>query len=163
MGFPGILQKLFSGGGKGGKLRPEIVPDIEPRGVVKMWYGEASAVPEGWAICDGTQGTPDLRDSFIIGAGGKYALDARGRIGNAGREHRDGQDGDQACRCRAGRHGGELGNRDRHPERRPQYLDRGGRDGDRHSRDDAGREHVALSPSYGLRICRHLWRKPKSY
>ena len=78
MGFPGILQKLFSGGGKGGKLRPEIVPDIEPRGVVKMWYGEASAVPEGWAICDGTQGTPDLRDSFIIGAGGKYALDARG-------------------------------------------------------------------------------------
>ena len=78
MGFPGILQKLFSGGGKGGKLRPEIVPDIEPRGVVKMWYGEASAVPEGWAICDGTQGTPDLRDSFIIGAGGKYALDAKG-------------------------------------------------------------------------------------
>ena len=60
MGFPGILQKLFSGGGKGGKLRPEIVPDIEPRGVVKMWYGEASAVPEGWAICDGTQGTPCL-------------------------------------------------------------------------------------------------------
>ena len=78
MGFPGILHKLFSGGGKGGKLRPEIVPDIEPRGVVKMWYGEASAVPEGWAICDGTQGTPDLRDSFIIGAGGKYALDAKG-------------------------------------------------------------------------------------
>ena len=83
MGFPGILQKLFSGGGKGGKLRPEIVPDIEPRGVVKMWYGEASAVPEGWAICDGTQGTPDLRDSFIIGAGGKYALDARGGAASA--------------------------------------------------------------------------------
>ncbi len=83
MGFPGILQKLFSGGGKGGKLRPEIVPDIEPRGVVKMWYGEASAVPEGWAICDGTQGTPDLRDSFIIGAGGKYALDAKGGAASA--------------------------------------------------------------------------------
>ena len=83
MGFPGILQKLFSGGGKGGKLRPEIVPDIEPRGVVKMWYGNASAVPEGWAICDGTQGTPDLRDSFIIGAGGKYALDARGGAASA--------------------------------------------------------------------------------
>ena len=78
MGFPGILQKLFSNGGKGGTLRPEIVPDIEPRGVVKMWYGDASAVPRGWAICDGTQGTPDLRDSFIIGAGGKYALDAKG-------------------------------------------------------------------------------------
>ncbi|MEI3478229.1 MAG: hypothetical protein V8Q84_02985 [Bilophila sp.] len=83
MGFPGILQKLFSNGGKGGTLRPEIVPDIEPRGVVKMWYGDASAVPRGWAICDGTQGTPDLRDSFIIGAGGKYALDAKGGAASA--------------------------------------------------------------------------------
>ena len=83
MGFPGILQKLFSGGGKGGKLRPEIVPDIEPRGVVKMWYGEASAVPEGWAICDGTQGTPDMRDRFVVGAGGKYALDGMGGAASA--------------------------------------------------------------------------------
>ena len=140
MGFPGILQKLFSGGGKGGKLRPEIVPDIEPRGVVKMWYGEASAVPEGWAICDGTQGTPDRRWREV-----RAGRQGRGRIGNAGREHRDGQDGDQACRCRAGRHGGELGNRDRHPECRPQYLDGSGRDGDRHSGDDAGWEHVAVS------------------
>ncbi|CAK7055326.1 hypothetical protein [Bilophila wadsworthia] len=78
MGFPGILQKLFSNGGKGGTLRPEIVPDIEPRGVVKMWYGEAAKVPAGWAICDGTQGTPDLRDRFAIGAGGKYGLEATG-------------------------------------------------------------------------------------
>lgn len=78
MGFPGILQKLFSNGGKGGTLRPEIVPDIEPRGVVKMWYGEAAKVPAGWAICDGTQGTPDLRDRFVIGAGGKYGLEATG-------------------------------------------------------------------------------------
>ena len=83
MGFPGILQKLFSNGGKGGTLRPEIVPDIEPRGVVKMWYGEAAKVSAGWAICDGTQGTPDLRDRFAIGAGGKYGLEATGGAENA--------------------------------------------------------------------------------
>ena len=143
MGFPGILQKLFSGGGKGGKLRPEIVPDIEPRGVVKMWYGEASAVPEGWAICDGTQGTPDLRDSFIIGAGGKYALDAKGGAESATPDVSTGtaKTGIRLADAAPGGTAGNSGNRDRHPERRPQYLDGSGRDGDRHSRDDAGLEY----------------------
>lgn len=82
MGFPGIFQKLFTAQGKGGTLRPDIVPDIEPRGVVKMWYGEADAVPAGWAICDGTQGTPDLRDRFVLGAGGKHGLEATGGAEN---------------------------------------------------------------------------------
>jgi microcystin-dependent protein len=26
----------------------------------------------GWALCDGSNGTPDLRDRFIVGAGGSY-------------------------------------------------------------------------------------------
>ena len=56
---------------------------LVPRGGVILWHGSSDAIPKGWAICDGTQGTPDMRDSFIIGAGGKYALDARGGAASA--------------------------------------------------------------------------------
>lgn len=39
-----------------------------PTGVITMWYGLVSAVPAGWNLCDGTNGTPDLRGRFIKGA-----------------------------------------------------------------------------------------------
>jgi microcystin-dependent protein len=32
-------------------------------------------VPTGWAICNGANGTPDLRDRFVVGAGNAYAPD----------------------------------------------------------------------------------------
>ena len=40
-----------------------------PAGVIVMWHGDASSIPTGWALCDGTNGTPDLRSRFIVGAG----------------------------------------------------------------------------------------------
>lgn len=36
-----------------------------PAGVIAMWSG--TTAPQGWAICDGTNGTPDLRGRFIVG------------------------------------------------------------------------------------------------
>lgn len=39
-------------------------PSIPVGGII-MWSG--STVPLGWAICDGTNGTPDLRERFIFG------------------------------------------------------------------------------------------------
>jgi hypothetical protein len=33
-----------------------------------MWSGTVATIPTGWALCDGTGGTPDLRDKFIVGA-----------------------------------------------------------------------------------------------
>ena len=36
-----------------------------PRGVIVMWSGSIADIPQGWALCDGTNGTPDLRDRFI--------------------------------------------------------------------------------------------------
>jgi hypothetical protein len=39
-----------------------------PRGLIVMWSGNISKIPDGWALCNGTQGTPDLRGRFIIGA-----------------------------------------------------------------------------------------------
>jgi hypothetical protein len=39
-----------------------------PTGVILMWAGLLSSIPTGWALCDGQNGTPDLRDRFIVGA-----------------------------------------------------------------------------------------------
>jgi microcystin-dependent protein len=39
-----------------------------PPGVISMWSG--TTPPPGWALCDGTGGRPDLRERFIVGAGG---------------------------------------------------------------------------------------------
>jgi prepilin-type N-terminal cleavage/methylation domain-containing protein len=37
-------------------------------GVIVAWAGAVIDIPAGWALCDGTNGTPDLRDKFIVGA-----------------------------------------------------------------------------------------------
>lgn len=39
-----------------------------PSGIISLWYGTIASIPSGWALCDGTNGTPDLRDKFIVGA-----------------------------------------------------------------------------------------------
>ena len=49
-----------------------------PYGTIVIWSGEVTAVPNGWHLCDGTGGTPDLRDRFIVGAGNNYAKGATG-------------------------------------------------------------------------------------
>ena len=41
---------------------------IVPSGLVAMWSGAISHIPNGWVLCDGANGTPDLRDRFVIGA-----------------------------------------------------------------------------------------------
>ena len=49
-----------------------------PTGVISLWYGSIGSVPTGWYLCDGANGTPDLRDRFVIGAGSTYAVAATG-------------------------------------------------------------------------------------
>ena len=49
-----------------------------PRGLISMWSGELNTIPSGWALCDGSNGTPDLRDRFVIAAGGSYAVGSTG-------------------------------------------------------------------------------------
>ena len=41
---------------------------VVPIGGVIMYSGSIAALPSGWAFCNGSNGTPDLRDKFIIGA-----------------------------------------------------------------------------------------------
>jgi len=56
---------------------------IPVNGIV-MWSG--STVPDGWALCDGTHGTPDLRGRFIVGAGQGNGLSSYTVGGTGGEE-----------------------------------------------------------------------------
>ncbi len=46
-----------------------------PAGIILLWFGSIASIPSGYVICDGTNGTPDLRDKFVVGAGSAYAVD----------------------------------------------------------------------------------------
>lgn len=49
-----------------------------PAGVIIIWKGSVGTIPTGWVLCDGNNGTPDLRDKFVAGAGNTYAVGASG-------------------------------------------------------------------------------------
>jgi len=49
-----------------------------PQGVITMWSGSILSIPTGWVLCDGTNGTPDLRNRFIVGAGDDYTIGDNG-------------------------------------------------------------------------------------
>lgn len=46
--------------------------------MILMWSGSIATIPSGFHLCDGTTGTPDLRDRFIAGAGTTYVPGANG-------------------------------------------------------------------------------------
>lgn len=60
--------------------KTEVSSNSIPRGLICMWSG--ATVPTGWNLCDGTNGTPDLRDRFIIGAGNEYSIGNTGGSAN---------------------------------------------------------------------------------
>jgi hypothetical protein len=61
---------------------PASAPAV-PSGGIILWSGSTGSVPSGWYLCDGTNGTPDLRNSFIVGAGNTYAVGATGGTADA--------------------------------------------------------------------------------
>ena len=54
------LSGLITQGGVTGR--------VTPVGGIIMYDGLIANIPAGWALCDGTNGTPDLRDKFVVGA-----------------------------------------------------------------------------------------------
>lgn len=56
---------------------------VPPAGMINLWYGSIANIPAGYALCDGANGTPDLRDRFVVGAGTTYAVNATGGSANA--------------------------------------------------------------------------------
>ena len=76
-----ISQKLQSGGLIiPGNLQVRGSFNYLPRGSIIAFNG--SKAPEGWAFCDGKNGTPDLRGRFIYG----YGKQSGNKIGRTGGE-----------------------------------------------------------------------------
>lgn len=40
--------------------------------LIAVWSGTIGNIPAGWALCDGNNGTPDLRSRFLRGARGIF-------------------------------------------------------------------------------------------
>jgi len=45
-----------------------VLANAIPSGLISMWYGTIATIPTGWVLCNGSNGTPDLRNKFVIGA-----------------------------------------------------------------------------------------------
>ena len=50
---------------------PSSIGQQIPRGVIVAYHG--TGTPSGWAVCDGNNGTPNLKNRFILGANPKAA------------------------------------------------------------------------------------------
>ena len=71
----------------GGKLPADLIPT----GVIVMWSGAIADIPTGWTLCDGSNGSPDLRDRFVVGAkqddGGVPKTNIKGSLMQTGGSH----------------------------------------------------------------------------
>ena len=54
-----------------------------PIGGIILWSGSTGSVPDGWRLCNGSNGTPNLQDRFVVGAGSGYAVGNTGGSANA--------------------------------------------------------------------------------
>jgi hypothetical protein len=78
-----------------------------PKGGIIMWSGSTANIPSGWALCDGTNGTPNLQDRFVVGTGSTYAVNAIG--GSATHNHTTGTAGDHNHALSSTSNGGNTG------------------------------------------------------
>ena len=62
----GVTATTFTGNG------------VIPGGGIIMWSGAVNRIPSGWALCNGGNGTPNLQNRFIIGAGDSYNPNDKG-------------------------------------------------------------------------------------
>jgi hypothetical protein len=55
-----------------------------PSGGIIIWSGLSTAIPTGYVLCNGTNGTPNLQNSFVVGAGNSFATNATGGFVSSG-------------------------------------------------------------------------------
>lgn len=66
----------------------ETIPFVPPSYMLNsiiMWDTDTAPIPSGWYLCDGNNGTPDLTDRFILGAGDTFANGDQG--GSTSHDH----------------------------------------------------------------------------
>ena len=54
-----------------------------PSGGIIIWSGSSASIPSGWYLCNGSNGTPDLRNRFVVGATSTYAVGVTGGSADA--------------------------------------------------------------------------------
>jgi microcystin-dependent protein len=76
------INNLAPGVANSDALTVAQLKDYEPIGTIKLWSGTPaniySAFGPNWVLCNGQNGTPNLMDKFVIGAGNAYASGATG-------------------------------------------------------------------------------------
>lgn len=60
---------------------------LVPLGGIVIWSGAAAAIPAGYLLCDGNNGTPNLTDRFIMGALNQGAIGATGGAATINLQH----------------------------------------------------------------------------
>lgn len=68
-----------------------IVNFLVPSGVILMWSGSIASIPAGYVLCNGSNGTPDLRNSFIVAADADVTGVAKSTITGAALQTSNGQ------------------------------------------------------------------------
>ena len=54
------------------------VPSAFVSGMIILWSGSTGNIPTGFVLCNGSNGTPNLTDRFVVGAGSAYGVGATG-------------------------------------------------------------------------------------
>ena len=71
---PGSYRLRVDGGLKSTSMEVAGVTNAHiPSGAIAMWHGIIASIPTGWVLCNGSNGTPDLRDKMIRAATGDAA------------------------------------------------------------------------------------------
>jgi len=70
--------QIASGAVTTAKLDSTVSGALVPIGGIIMWSGSVATIPSSWRLCDGNNGTPNLQDKFLVGAGSGYAVGATG-------------------------------------------------------------------------------------
>lgn len=60
------------------KIKSMVAQASVPVGSILMWSGKADQIPSGFALCDGQNGTPDLRGRFVLGSDSSHAIGSKG-------------------------------------------------------------------------------------
>lgn len=55
-----------------------------PSGAILVWSGSIATVPNGYTLCNGQNGTPNLKNSFVVGAGNTFSVNATGGFASSG-------------------------------------------------------------------------------
>lgn len=62
----------------GAQLIAALAAVVPPVGSIILWSGSVASIPTNWQLCDGSNGTVNLKDAFVYGAGGTKAPGASG-------------------------------------------------------------------------------------